>query len=346
MYKILSELMDGVAQAYGDTAKAMKGTQDLPKAPVPDVRHLLKGRPAKDPQAFYGLKETPAIRWQKTVSRYALAGLDTYEGTFPSPLYTPFPANNRVRVVWAKHRDRQPRPTVIILHGLVMPDYAGMDQLPFWFRLHGMDGVLIDLPYHMSRTPAHVNSGDLALRANADWVLSVMLQCVLDIRALAAWLRENTPTPAIGYFGISLGAYLGLLLSCVCRDFDFGMSVVAVVDTLEAFLRFEDLGEEILSYEKEMGHDHPIRTDPRMDTLLSPLHMKLLQNPDSIFMANGEFDHLVPPDHALQFANKWKLPHFHLYPAGHISTITANPPMWRELHQFMALAGSGGFNRT
>ena len=85
MYKILSELMDGVAQAYGDTAKAMKGTQDLPKAPVPDVRHLLIGRSTKDPQAFFGLKEKPfrVMPWR---------GWTLTREPSPARLPHPFPA--------------------------------------------------------------------------------------------------------------------------------------------------------------------------------------------------------------------------------------------------------------
>lgn len=343
MDKLISEIAEAIASFYGEAAKVLGGKSNLPKPDFPDVGHLLEGRDMKDPQSFYKVDQVPNLKWKKKLSHFALAGLETYETTFESPIVTQFDENNRVKCTWVRNPGPEPRPVILILHGLVMPDYAGMDQLPLWFRLHGMDGVILDLPYHMSRTPAETTSGLMAITMDADWLLAMVLQCILDIRSLGLWFRQDAIASSLGYFGISMGAYLGLVLGCCAPEIDFGVALVAVTDLLSALLRFEDQAKELEIWEQTHGKPHPIRKDKRVSKLLNPLQMKLIQKPDSLFMANGEFDNLVTPAEAKQFGDNWHLPHFHLYPTGHISTLTVNPPMIRHLNSFLSLAGKGAF---
>lgn len=343
MDKLISDIAEGLARAYGEAAKVIGGKSNLPKPHFPEVGHLLDDRDMKSPTKFFEVRTIPEMKWKKQFSHFNLVGMESYHCEFPSPLETPFDVNNRVKATWVKQPGPHPRPVVLILHGLVMPDYAGMDQLPLWFKLHGLDGVILDLPYHMSRTPEKTTSGAMAIKAEADWLLAMVLQCIVDIRTLGLWFKQEGVASSLGYFGISMGAYLGLILSCCAKEIDFGISLVGVVDLVEGLMRFEDVKGDVEAWEKHNEAEHPMKKDKRVRALLNPLQMKLLQRPESLFMANGEFDHLVTPYEAQAFADKWHLPHFHLYPTGHISTLTVNPAMIRHLNSFLKMVGKGSF---
>jgi hypothetical protein len=115
---------------------------------------------------------------------------------------------------WYRHHDGR-RPTVVILHGYMVGEYAIEERMWPVQKLFdsGMDVVLSVLPFHGLRRsasrgylPPAFPSGD------PRFTIEGFRQLVFDHRALFDYL-ERTGTPALGVMGVSLGGYGAALLA-------------------------------------------------------------------------------------------------------------------------------------
>jgi len=115
---------------------------------------------------------------------------------------------------WYRHT-QGPRPTVVILHGYMVGEYAIEERMWPVQKLFdsGMDVVLSVLPFHGLRRsdsrgylPPAFPSGD------PRFTIEGFRQLVFDHRALFDYL-ERTGVPALGVMGVSLGGYGASLLA-------------------------------------------------------------------------------------------------------------------------------------
>ncbi|MFH1538710.1 MAG: alpha/beta hydrolase family protein [bacterium] len=327
--KIMSELFDRGADAYqrrqNERAPAMPDLSDR------RIDHLISEEEKADPAKLYALSdEVPDIRMKKSLS---LPGLNIYDGTFESPIETPFPENNTVYVKHFKLTGKRGGgPTVVMIHGWRMDDYAYFDWWCWRFALWGLSSVLIDIPYHIRRTPEGSFSGQLMLIPDTDWSLVSLKQCFAEVQLFANWLRARGADP-IGTFGVSFGAFMAGLYVCQAENADFaimGMPPMDVLDTLGKC----NLGEELKQLERQ-----GVKT-MLTDSCIPPLFNMSLMKPkvpnEKIFVAMGIYDRLVTPECVIETVEKWGgLPWLCKYRTGHINTFALNPKFIRDVRRFV-----------
>ncbi len=141
---------------------------------------------------------------------------------FRSAFASPWESNNTVRGrLFRAGKNWSSRPAVILVHGYnADPAYLGV--MPEWARRltwRGINGVLLELPFHLSRRPRERGAVRDFLSSDLLAIAQATHQSLLDIRALIAWLRWQG-APTVGLWGNSLGGWLEGLLVCHCDDAD------------------------------------------------------------------------------------------------------------------------------
>lgn len=149
---------------------------------------------------------------------------------FQSPVRSPSKRNNRVGGQFYEGQGERGgnRPAVVLLHGW-NGEYGYWFHFPLLARRlvrRGLTVVMIEMPYHGSRKPKsgvvrNFLSGDLG------HMMDATRQAVADIRALVGWLERQGYGP-IGYWGMSLGAWLGGLAASVDCRLSHGVLVTPV----------------------------------------------------------------------------------------------------------------------
>lgn len=154
----------------------------------------------------------------------------TYEMSFPSPLTTSFPENNTVRLkVFIPTDVRGPVPSVVILHYWGATDIELESAMAREMNNLGVAGIVMVLPYHLSRTPKGSRSGEMALQPDTLELFKVMKQSILDLRRTADWIqsRPEFDRNKIGLAGTSLGGIVASLGYGIEPRFTCGSFVLA-----------------------------------------------------------------------------------------------------------------------
>lgn len=327
--KIICRLFDSGADAYqrrqNEKAPAMPDLSDRP------VGRLISPEERKDPSKLYA--PTGAVPDIKMKKSFALPGLDIYDGTFESPIETTFHENNTVYVKHFKLKWKAGGgPTVVMIHGWRMDDYTYFDWWCWRFALWGLSSVLLDIPYHIRRTPEGTFSGQLMLIPDTTWSLVSLKQCFAEVQLYVNWLRGQGADP-VGTFGVSFGAFMAGLYVCQAESADFaimGMPPMDVLDTLGKC----NLGEELKQLEKQ--GQKTMLTDPDIPSLFNMSTMTPKVPNEKIFVAMGLYDRLVTPECIEETAEKWGgLPWLCKYKTGHINTFALNAKFRRDVRRFV-----------
>ncbi|MBI2928675.1 MAG: alpha/beta hydrolase family protein [Verrucomicrobia bacterium] len=232
---------------------------------------------------------------------------------FSSPLATPWPENNTAHgrlFPCGTHWCRQP--TVVLLHGW-NGELQFATHFPYWarkLRQVGVNAAMIELPYHGRRRPRGPGAVRNFISGDVLRVLEATRQALADVRALVAWLAGQG-CPAVGLWGVSLGAWLSGLLACAEPRVQFVVLLSPVADIERAV--------------GELAFCEPIRRGLANTPLpLSALNLATQQPKlpaDRILILKSEHDLLAPAQtieglwEAWHGSELWRLPH------GHISVL-------------------------
>jgi len=241
--KLITDVFDFFADNYNEKQKKEAG--GFPDTSDKPIDHLITEQEKKDPEKLYPItSEVPVINFSSPKN---LPLIDIIDGTFPSPIQTPFPENNTNYVRHYRLKNRDSGPTVIMINGLNVDEYTYFDWWCWRFAAWGLDSVLIDIPYHIRRVPKGSYSGQYLITDDVMWSLLSLKQCFQDIQLLANWLK-NQGVESIGTFGVSFGAFMAGLYVCQAENADFavmGMPPVDVVDTMSKIHLGQQLVERV-----------------------------------------------------------------------------------------------------
>jgi hypothetical protein len=113
-------------------------------------------------------------------------------------------------------------PAVIVLHGWMTPMLIAYRPFCRAIVEAGASAYLLELPYHLRRTPPGYVSGELFFTADFERSWTTMQQAVADVRRLIHYLRE-AGAPVIGMLGFSLGAWISAIVASCEPELDFAL---------------------------------------------------------------------------------------------------------------------------
>jgi dienelactone hydrolase len=238
---------------------------------------------------------------------------------FPSAIQTESRNNSIVRGHFESAAKHWPeRPSVILLHGW-NSELQYQWQLPFWSQLlarAGVNAFRFELPYHGSRRPSEPGAIRNFLSGNLLHVARATHQALADVRALALWLRAQG-SPAVGLWGVSLGAWLAGLAVANQSEFDFAALLTPVVRLDRAL---------------ELAFCDPIRDelgelDQSFHSLNLIAHRPRVAGERLVFVVS-DLDLFAPLETVDELSAVWQ-PELWRYTHGHISILLANGVMRR-----------------
>lgn len=144
-------------------------------------------------------------------------GPSTFRIDFPSPIKTDYPANDVVPVHVVLPEGPGPHPSVVLLHYWGTTDQRTEFAMARRLAKAGIAGVIVELPYHLHRTPPGKRSGELAVQGDPASLVAVMTQAIQDLRRTVDWIetRDEFDSHRIGIMGTSLGGIVGALAFAV-----------------------------------------------------------------------------------------------------------------------------------
>lgn len=241
--------------------------------------------------------------------------------------------NNRAAAWLLRHRDNEPRPWVVMIHGTEQGRLL-IDQIIFRAsHLHrsGCNVVMPILPLHASRRPKDTESMGFPSLDIMDNVHG-LAQSAEDVRALIRWVEEQNPT-TITLGGLSLGGNVAALVAGLDREFDSVVGIVPAVDFPEVFHR------QTPHYMRGEAEFAELRaTTAILHTVVSPLSFQPATPPEQLHVVAGLHDRLLDPvAQTARLADHWRTTNVTWLERGHVTQMGS-----RELGDVLAAAAGIG----
>lgn len=227
-----------------------------------------------------------------------------------------FRANERVPVRLLRHPGA-PRPWLVAVHGQGMGRSSDVKMLHVR-HLHkalGINVALPVLPLHGPRSCGFSPSRQFASNIFATNNVLGLTQSVWDVRRLLQWLREDQQAPSVGLLGVSLGSYVGNLLSTLDGDL---ACLVAVVPTSDLAASMRDAAPVTPAKRRLHRTVHDYRS-VLVHGVVSPLAGPCLVPRRRRHIVAGQVDRIAPPRGAAQLWRHWDEPSIAWCPRGHVS---------------------------
>ncbi len=228
-------------------------------------------------------------------------------------------ANRVARARILRHRGKEPRPTIVAIHGFTADWYLINEwffALPWFYRM-GCDIVLFTLPFHGPRqTKYSPFSGHGYFAGGPSRLNEAVAQSVLDFRILFDWLQQKRGAEQIGVTGLSLGGFTAATLASVEKRLAFAIPNVPVVSLADLVLEWQPIGVLLRGALATKGMD---LTDVRRMTAVScPLTYAPVLPPERLMIVGGVGDRLAPPKHSRLLWDHWGRCRIHWFPGSHI----------------------------
>lgn len=237
---------------------------------------------------------------------------------FPSPLTSPFSANNQVWAHLVLPRRSGPLPAVLLLPVMAAPNVWIERRFINRLTREGFAVLWLEMPYQFNRRPhSSQPSGQVFLARTPERLAANFRQSVLDARRALTWLSSlpMIDKDRIGLFGISLGALVG--------------SVTYSVDSRPRYAVFLLGGAEMPSLVAQGSMTAPFvrRTGIRLEDLrrsmrgLDPLDYPVANADKKALLINVESDTIIPKANALKLKEAFPSSRQVWLPLGHYSAI-------------------------
>jgi pimeloyl-ACP methyl ester carboxylesterase len=224
------------------------------------------------------------------------------------------------------------RPLLLWIPGLHVAERDWPSLSEYFTRVleAGADVIMIEPPYHLSRTPRGFGSGEAVLATDYVDHLSVFAQEISDVRRLVTWLRSRG-VRRLGAFGSSMGGGVAMRVATFDRVFDFLVLKQPLVDW------------NVVVSQPELA---PVRqhieaqgvTPKAMQAAYSALDSRG-EEPKlaaaHIFLLYGRFDQIAPEPEALSLARAWGVSNVIAYPRGHSLIMFGGRP-YRDVQRIIA----------
>lgn len=260
-------------------------------------------------QAWLGLRPT---RYQKLSFP---SGYEPHPGEPGGRRWLKHPTNHTVHAQLFEHPG-PPRPWVVCVHGFGMgtplPNFAAF-RAQTLHEVYGWNVVCPSLPLHGPRGTGRMSGSEL-LAPDYLRLTHLFAQGAWDVRRLLAWIRARGGT-RVALWGLSLGGYVGALVSCL----EDGLAgVVAGIPAVD----FPNVARDnepwvIQRYDEDVHIDWD---EVRGATVVvSPLAMESRVPVERRYIFAGTADRVARPDQARALWRHWDRCRIHWFPGGHVA---------------------------
>ena len=235
--------------------------------------------------------------------------------SFATPHPTPFLQNNIVHGrLYRCERQWQERPTVLLLHGWndIIDHRCRFPVIAGQINRQGINAATLETPYHFQRRPRQLGSWSNFLCPDILRTTRATAQAVAEIRAFAGWLREQG-CPAVGLWGISLGAWLAGLAGC--HDARWSCLVLmAPVARLDCVIEKLPFCRHIRAV---------LQGQPAVAARLNLTSSRPAISTSNILLIEAEHDLFMAKETVEELWRAWEQPEIWRLPEGHISVLCA-----------------------
>lgn len=235
--------------------------------------------------------------------------------SFATPRPTPFLENNIVRGrLYRCERRWQERPTVILLHGWndVIDHHWRFPAIARQINYQGMNAATLEAPYHFQRRPRQLGSWSNFLCPDILRTTKATAQAIAEIRGFAEWLRQQG-CPAVGLWGVSLGALLAGLAGCHDSRWSC-MVLMAPVARLDIVIEKVSFCRHIRS---------ALEGQPAVTGKLNLTARQPAIRGSDILLIEAEHDLFMAKETIEELWSAWQQPEIWRVPHGHISVLCA-----------------------
>ncbi len=212
----------------------------------------------------------------------------------------------------------RPRPWIVCVPGYRMGhpvvDFAGM-RARWLYQTLGLNVAIPVLPLHGPRRVGR-RGGDGFFVGDFVDTVHAQAQAVWDVRKMVRWLRVKE-APAIGLYGVSLGAYTVALVASLEDDLD---CVVAGVPATDYLRLVRSLTPPLMTWAAERIGLSFERIE-RLLRVVSPLILPSRVPRERSYLYAAVADRLASPEHAQALWNHWGRPRVAWYEGSHISFL-------------------------
>ncbi|HZM03705.1 MAG TPA: hypothetical protein VFC44_11900 [Candidatus Saccharimonadales bacterium] len=289
------------------------------RMPQPDGRELrleAAQRLLAQPDFFAPEVKTPVVEY-----------FGPHDFRFTSPRPSAHAVNNIVYGRFYRCDEKwRDKPSVLLLHG--WNDVLNHRfRFPGWARQlnhAGLNAVTLQLPYHFARRPRELGAWGNFLSADVLRTVEATAQALADIRAVIEWLLAEA-CPAVGLWGISLGAWLAGLT--ICHDARLQAAVLTVpvahLDRLIDEVAFcATIRSALRGRKVDLG---------RLNlTAQTPAIAK-----DKVLLIEAEYDLFIARETVEELWRAWDQPEIWRLRHGHISVLGA-PGLLNRVAQWLS----------
>ena len=276
----------------------------------------------EDPKDFFTTEHNtlPPENWFRKKSKKK--GLVYGDFSFPSDEPIGEPKNDQVHGVALLHPKKEKSPHVIFLHGWITPFHHQSVRFAKDLAKSGYSTYMMELPYHMRRTPPGRFSGIHMINADPRILYHGIRQAIADVQKLIRALRAQG-VESIHLAGLSMGAHICGIASAIQEDIDSLLLIIPVSDYLHTILH-----APILKSSREILKELPV-TSEELQRFFAPLELTRYQPlvpSDKILIVNGVYDRIVFSDKVRHLWKVWGLPSLLEVPHSHVSLFFSQSP--------------------
>ena len=227
-------------------------------------------------------------------------------------------AANRTAHAWILEHPGRPRPWLVCVPGYrmghPMVDFTGF-RARWLHRTLGLNVAIPVMPLHGPRRVGR-RGGDGFLAGDLLDTIHAQSQAVWDVRRLISWLRDQG-APAIGAYGVSLGAYTTALVAGLEKSLD---CVIAGIPTTD-FVRLLRQHSPDFVWRAAARAGFSFERIERLLRVVSPLALPPRVPHHKRYMYAALRDSLASPEHARDLWHHWERPRAEWYHGSHVSFL-------------------------
>jgi len=303
MDKTAARFLDKIVLLIAE--RMIKTHPGVPLASHPDLNSIFS--PRRLEECYFLPRDLPDLCWS-----------ESGDFRFRTPLPCPYPENNTVYGHYFHADGVENAPVVILLHGWMMK----YDILYRWICLslsrRGLDAVLFELPFHRRRAPRGTFSGQYFVSGNMASTFCAFRQAVAETESLINWAKEKNPSRPLGILGMSLGGWLGAVMTILEPRLSFSILAAPAADP--ALMRTESfLGRKV--YPGKATAPANQKEAAEIMRAVTPRYFDPAIGEDRILLTENRFDCFIPPRVIADLRRSWGNVSLKKYPHGHISVF-------------------------